>query len=152
MHTKPNLQYNALDTDAGNYNWQNDFYKEMDKDYPRAEHIPEIKDSVELFQKVVDRMLSAPAGEGMQWLKDKLQKQMDLLPEESTPSDRGLYDGYLNCLNWIIEMESASPSTATDEQSALSLLNKMCEESLSPERFEKWEDVVVGLKLSRKNL
>lgn len=34
------------------YEWQNDFYANVGYDY--AEHIPEIKDSVELFQSYID--------------------------------------------------------------------------------------------------
>lgn len=39
-----------------------------------------------------------------------------------------------------------------EEIEILSQINKMCIESLSPEVFEKWEEVKIALKLTRKNL
>jgi hypothetical protein len=38
------------------------------------------------------------------------------------------------------------------EQSILNLVNRWCQESLSPDNFEKWEDVVKGLIIARKDL
>lgn len=39
-------------------NWQNHFYKEINESYPYAEHIPEISDSVEAFDKILDKLLA----------------------------------------------------------------------------------------------
>ena len=38
------------------------------------------------------------------------------------------------------------------EKSILELVNRWCQESLSPDNFEKWEDVVKGLIIARKDL
>ena len=57
-------QYQHPVPDAkNNYEWQNEFYVNVGYDY--AEHIPEIKDSVELFQSYIDKGMfaaSQPAG------------------------------------------------------------------------------------------
>ena len=39
-----------------------------------------------------------------------------------------------------------------EEREILNQINKMCIESLSPQVFEKWEEVKKGLELSRKDL
>lgn len=38
------------------------------------------------------------------------------------------------------------------EQEVIDRTNEMCEESLSPELFEKWEEILFELKLNRKKL
>lgn len=39
---------------------------------------------------------------------DRIKKQLDLIPDDPTPSERSAYDAYLNCLNWV---ESLNPKT-----------------------------------------
>lgn len=39
-----------------------------------------------------------------------------------------------------------------NEKDLLAIINKMCEESLSPELFEKWEEVKTQLEINRQKL
>lgn len=39
-----------------------------------------------------------------------------------------------------------------NEKEIIALINQMCEESLSPELFEKWEEVKSQLEVNRRNL
>ena len=39
-----------------------------------------------------------------------------------------------------------------NEKDLVALINQMCEESLSPELFEKWEDVKSQLEINRQKL
>lgn len=47
----------AVKDDNRAHNWQDEFYHNMNKHYPYAEHIPEIKDSVEEFQRILDNQI-----------------------------------------------------------------------------------------------
>lgn len=39
-----------------------------------------------------------------------------------------------------------------NEKELIAIINKMCKESLSPELFEKWEEVKKALETNRKSL
>ena len=60
---------------SNNYEWQNEFYANIGYDY--AEHIPEIKDSVELFQNYIDKGMFAAsqpaAGYSLQQVADAFE-------------------------------------------------------------------------------
>jgi len=41
-------------------------------------------------------------------LIERIKKQMDLVPDYPNVYERGLYDAYLNCMNWAKEIEQKS--------------------------------------------
>lgn len=54
------------------------------------------------------------------------------------------FKGILNSIGTVV--------CGISEKEILEATNEMCIESLSPENFEKWEDVKAALKLVRKGL
>lgn len=50
------------------------------------------------------------------------------------------------------EMEIAPKMTPEEEREILRVMNLMCEQSLSPDEFEKWDQVKKALTETRKNL
>ena len=58
----------------------------------------------------------------------------------------------VDLLDESIAKLKALQSNDNEEKQIISLLNSMCEESLCPETFEKWEQVMSELESTRSSL
>ena len=94
---------------VGQYDWQNEFYAEIEKYYPRAEHRPEIKDSVDEFQKVFEKycLPSSPASpvDGIKVGQPCYVSDTDPLCKSK---QRGNYLAYYDGHHWVESLGNAT--------------------------------------------
>lgn len=68
----------------------------------------------------------------MQNLIKQIKTRMDLVPEDPNLTERGMYDAYLNCLNW------AEKNLETEKQQIMDAVNHGCSDFGSAKDPEKY--------------
>ncbi len=66
--------------------------------------------------KACAEWLSKQPQQGVGALRKKITDRMNLIPDIPNLSQRGAYDAYLNCLNWLDEIPTPEPKEPTEEQ------------------------------------